>query len=219
MPPNGIEQVLFHAVLELPPEQRSAFLAESCPDEPALRARVAALLAAHEEAGEFLSSPTGSNELAVSPDEQPGQRIGRYKLLQSIGEGGFGTVWMAEQEAPVRRQVALKIIKRGMDTAQVVARFEAERQALALMDHPSIAKVFDGGETPAGQPFFVMELVRGVPITTFCDEQHLDSRQRLELFTRCATRCSTPTTRASSIVTSSPPTSWSRCTTSCRCPR
>jgi eukaryotic-like serine/threonine-protein kinase len=114
--------------------------------------------------------------------EQSGQRIGRYKLLEKIGEGGFGTVWMAEQQEPVRRKVALKIIKLGMDTKQVVARFEAERQALAMMDHPNIARVFDGGATENGRPFFVMELVRGIPLTTYCDTARLATRERLELF-------------------------------------
>ena len=108
--------------------------------------------------------------------------IGPYKLLEQIGEGGFGVVFLAEQTEPVRRKVALKVLKPGMDTRQVVARFEAERQALAIMDHPNIAKVFDGGATPSGRPYFVMELVKGVPITEFCDQNHLTPRQRLELF-------------------------------------
>ena len=116
------------------------------------------------------------------PSEQSGDRIGRYRLLQQIGEGGFGVVWMAEQVEPVTRRVALKIIKAGMDTREVIARFEAERQALAMMDHPNIAKVLDAGATDKGRPFFVMELVKGIPITQFCDEQQLTTRQRLELF-------------------------------------
>src|SRR5262249_52837034 len=114
--------------------------------------------------------------------EGPGVRIGPYKLLQQIGEGGMGVVWMAEQQEPVRRLVALKVIKAGLDSAQVVARFEAERQALALMDHPHIAKVFDGGTTASGRPYFVMELVKGTPITKYCDEHWLTPRQWLELF-------------------------------------
>ena len=114
--------------------------------------------------------------------ERLGARIGRYKLLEQIGEGGFGVVWMAEQEEPVRRRVALKIIKPGMDTREVVARFEAERQALAMMEHPNIASVFDGGATDTGRPYFVMELVKGVPITTYCDANQLTTRERLELF-------------------------------------
>jgi serine/threonine-protein kinase len=112
----------------------------------------------------------------------PGTVIGPYKLLEQIGEGGFGVVFMAEQTEPVRRKVALKILKPGMDTRQVVARFEAERQALAIMDHPNIAKVFDGGSTASGRPYFVMELVKGVPVTEFCDQNHLTPGQRLELF-------------------------------------
>src|SRR5205807_1937525 len=114
--------------------------------------------------------------------ERPGSSIGRYKLLQQIGQGGMGVVYMAEQEEPVRRRVALKIIKLGMDTKQVVARFEAERQALALMDHPNIARVFDGGATETGRPYFVMELVRGVPITEFCDKNRLSAQERIKLF-------------------------------------
>ena len=114
--------------------------------------------------------------------EGPGSRIGPYKLLQKIGEGGMGAVYMAEQEKPVRRKVALKVIKPGMDTDQVVARFEAERQALAMMDHPNIAKVFDAGATDTGRPYFVMELVKGVPITEYCDRDNLSPRERLELF-------------------------------------
>src|SRR5262249_30871630 len=114
--------------------------------------------------------------------EGPGTVLGPYKLLQQIGEGGMGTVWMAEQAQPVHRKVALKIIKPGMDSRQVLARFEAERQALALMDHPHIAKVFDGGAISGGRPYFVMELVKGTPITKYCDEHRLTPRQRLELF-------------------------------------
>src|SRR5207247_720692 len=114
--------------------------------------------------------------------ERPGSTIGPYKLLQQIGEGGMGVVYMAEQTEPVRRRVALKIIKPGMDSAQVISRFEAERQALAMMDHQNIARVLDAGATEAGHPFFVMELVHGVPITKFCDDNHLTPRQRLELF-------------------------------------
>ena len=127
--------------------------------------------------------PTKTIDLFLPPlTEQPGDRIGRYKLLQQIGEGGFGIVYMAEQEEPVRRRVALKIIKLGMDTRQVIARFEAERQALALMDHPNIAKVLDAGATQSGRPFFVMELVKGDRITEYCDKNNLATRQRLDLF-------------------------------------
>src|ERR1043166_2096422 len=126
--------------------------------------------------------PKGTIQLNLPPSEKAGDRIGRYKLLQPIGEGGCGVVYMAEQEEPVRRKVALKVIKLGMDTKSVIARFEAERQALALMDHPNIAKVFDAGATDTGRPYFVMELVRGVKITDYCDENNLTTGERLELF-------------------------------------
>src|SRR5262249_22532290 len=150
-----------------------------------LRQQVEALLRAQGAAGSFLEPPAPSQVDTV--DEQPvstspGTVIGPYKLLEQIGEGGFGVVFLAEQTQPVRRKVALKVLKPGMDTRQVVARFEAERQALAIMDHPHIARVFDGGATPSGRPYFVMELVKGVPITEFCDQNHLTPRQRLDLF-------------------------------------
>src|SRR5262249_49743158 len=131
-------------------------------------------------AGPGPSPVTSAGEPLVR--ERPGDVIGPYKLLEPLGEGGFGVVFLAEQAQPVRRQVALKVLKPGMDTRQVVARFEAERQALALMDHPNIAKVHDGGTTPSGRPYFVMELVQGVPVTEFCDQNRLTPRQRLELF-------------------------------------
>ncbi|MCW5560178.1 MAG: serine/threonine protein kinase, partial [Verrucomicrobiae bacterium] len=154
------------------------------------RRRLEDLLRASEEAQTFLERPaaqprppTMQVEFAdPAPSEGPGARIGRYKLLQQIGEGGCGTVFMAEQEEPVRRRVALKVIKLGMDTKSVIARFEAERQALAMMDHPNIAKVLDAGATDSGRPFFVMELVRGIPITRYCDDNKLDTKQRLDLF-------------------------------------
>jgi serine/threonine protein kinase len=164
---------------------RAAFLDEACGENAALRADVDGLLHALDKAGGFLHRPapvdagTGAYE---PPTEAVGLWIGPYKLLQQIGEGGMGTVWMAEQEHPVRRRVALKVIKPGMDSSQVLARFEAERQALALMDHQNIAKVFDAGTAPQGRPYFVMELIKGVPITKFCDEHHLTPRERLELF-------------------------------------
>ena len=127
-------------------------------------------------------TPTPQRNPSTALGEGPGSKIGHYKLLEQIGEGGFGVVFMAEQTEPVQRKVALKIIKPGMDTRQVIARFEAERQALAMMDHPNIAKVLDAGSTDSGRPYFVMELVKGVPITQYCDEHHLAPRQRLELF-------------------------------------
>ncbi|MGB1520666.1 MAG: serine/threonine protein kinase, partial [Limisphaerales bacterium] len=167
------------------PAKRGNFLAQACENEPALRKQLDDLLEAHEAATDFIplnpaSNPSKAKETALT--EAEGSVIGRYKLLQNIGEGGCGVVYMAEQQQPVTRRVALKIIKLGMDTKQVVARFEAERQALAMMEHPNIAKVLDAGATDTGRPFFVMELVRGIPITEFCDQHQLDMRSRLELF-------------------------------------
>ncbi len=154
------------------------------------------------------------------PSEQAGRQIGRYKLLEQIGEGGFGTVWMAEQREPVKRRVALKIIKLGMDTKQVIARFEAERQALAMMDHPNIAKVLDAGATEAGRPYFVMEYVQGIPILEYCDQEQPRHEGAARAVHRAsATRSSTRTRRASSTATSSRRTCSSRCTTACRCRR
>ncbi|HSA02741.1 MAG TPA: serine/threonine-protein kinase, partial [Candidatus Paceibacterota bacterium] len=181
------EVALFDAAMDLPPEQRAAYLDQSCGDDTALRQRIESLLKASESQCEFLDSPRDPQlsetlRITVPPSEKPGDRIGRYKLLQQIGEGGCGVVYMAEQEEPICRRVALKIIKLGMDTKTVIARFEAERQALALMDHPSIAKVFDAGATETGRPYFVMELVRGIKITDFCDEKKLSTRARLDLF-------------------------------------
>src|ERR1700683_224314 len=153
---------MFDTAIELPPERRAAYLQEVCAGDDALRQRVEALLRAHESAGMFMDNPAGAareEPRGVKLAEQPGDRIGRYKLLQQIGEGGCGVVYMAEQEEPVRRPVALKVIKLGMDTRNVIARFDAERQALALMDHPNIARVLDAGATHTGRPFFVMELV------------------------------------------------------------
>ena len=176
---------IFDAALELPPERRAAYLLEACGGDDALRQRVEALLSAHESAEAFMDHPAVDlrrEPMVVKPAEQPGDRIGRYKLLQQIGEGGCGVVYMAEQEEPVRRKVALKVIKLGMDTKTVIARFEAERQALALMDHPNIAKVLDAGATDTGRPYFVMELVRGIKITDYCDQNNLSTQERLGLF-------------------------------------
>ena len=151
-----------------------------------LRERVEAAARAHDQRpAASWSSRRGRKSTATIDQpitEKPGTVIGRYKLLEQIGEGGLGVVFMAEQEEPVRRKVALKIIKPGMDTKEVIARFEAERQALAMMDHPNIAKVLDAGATESGRPYFVMELVRGIPITDFCDQNSLTTRERLELF-------------------------------------
>src|SRR5215204_3824623 len=161
--------------------ERQRFVAEACADDSGLKQQVLSLLQAHEGAANFLQ-PTPLLSSTALITEKPGDRIGRYKLLQKIGEGGCGVVYMAEQEEPVRRRVALKVIKLGMDTKQVIARFEAERQALALMDHPNIAKVLDAGATETGRPYFVMELVRGVKITEFCDQNKLSTVDRLKLF-------------------------------------
>lgn len=177
---------IFAQVFELPAEERAAFLDGACATDPAQRARIEALLAADEAGGSFLDRSPGKAVL-LAAEEKPGDVIGRYTLLEKIGEGGCGTVYLAEQKMPVQRKVALKVIKLGMDTRAVITRFEAERQALALMDHPDIARVFDAGATEAGRPFFVMELVTGEPITRFCDEHALPVAARLELFSRvCA---------------------------------
>jgi serine/threonine protein kinase/tetratricopeptide (TPR) repeat protein len=176
-------ELFLHAVGHVPPEQWDAYLAEACGADEALRQQVAHLLQVHREAGSFLEQP--AEALAATgafQGETSGSVIGPYKLLQQIGEGGMGTVWMAEQTQPVKRKVALKVIKPGMDSKQVLARFEAERQALALMDHPNIAKVLDAGTTESGRPYFVMELVKGVPLTKYCDEHRLTPNERLELF-------------------------------------
>jgi len=184
--PESPEAALFAAALERPLAERAAFLDGACHGDAALRQRLEALLAANN-ATDSLPDPAESIRTfkldpADAPDPVVGQRIGRYKILETIGEGGCGVVYVAEQTEPVRRRVALKVIKLGMDTKQVVARFEAERQALAMMDHPNIAKVLDAGTTEAGRPFFVMELVRGIRITDYCDQAQLTTKERLGLF-------------------------------------
>ncbi|HUC85999.1 MAG TPA: protein kinase [Candidatus Acidoferrales bacterium] len=183
------EVAVFNAALELPAAERAAYLDQACADNPALRQRLNALLLASEEAGDFLDQPA-----TVAPGSvpelrggavagpKPGDHIGRYQILQQIGEGGCGVVYLAGQGYPVRRQVALKIVKLGMDSKNVIARFEAERQALALMDHPNIAKVLDAGATDSGRPYFVMEMVQGSKITDYCDQNGLSTRERLNLF-------------------------------------
>ena len=177
---------MFHSAVELPEEEREAFVLEQCRGDATLHARVLRLLAAHDASANFMAtvalSPDTRADFAGMKTEAAGECIGPYRLIEQIGEGGFGVVWLAEQDRPVKRQVALKIIRLGMDTEEVIARFGQERQALAVMDHPNIAKVFDAGATPTGRPFFVMELVRGVKITEFCDENGLSTEQRLELF-------------------------------------
>ena len=202
------EQAIFTLAVAKSPTERAVFLERECAGDAALRARLDALLAAHEQPDPLLTTPSESGrptrkaELAEEPlTEDVGQMIGRYKLLEKVGEGGCGVVYVAEQTEPVRRRVALKVIKLGMDTKAVVARFEAERQALALMDHPNIAKVLDAGATEgrlpsrpedgdkdgaapiaAGRPYFVMELVRGIRITEYCDQNNLPTKERLDLF-------------------------------------
>jgi WD40 repeat protein len=182
------EEALFALALEKPAGKRSAFLDVVCEADPALRHRLENLLAAYDSPDEL--SPDGAPPVVGTikldaldpPDEAVGQTLGRYKLLERLGEGGCGVVYVAEQTTPVRRRVAFKVIKLGMDTKQVVARFEAERQALAMMDHPNIAKVLDAGTTETGRPFFVMELVRGIRITEYCDQNNLTTKERLDLF-------------------------------------
>jgi serine/threonine protein kinase/Tfp pilus assembly protein PilF len=198
MKPNSLKvrELFVAAVGKVQPEAWDDFLDDACGDSAELRGEVWALLQAHRVAGSFLAQPaadagatgafTPSMEdaslAATVPMETPGTIIGPYKLLEQIGEGGMGLVFVAEQQHPVRRRVALKIIKPGMDSRQIVARFEAERQALAMMDHPNIAKVHDGGTTPEGRPFFAMEFVKGTPITEYCDKHRLTTRDRLQLF-------------------------------------
>jgi eukaryotic-like serine/threonine-protein kinase len=180
--PVEAAEAVFIAALDLPTVERATYVDNACHGRPALRQRVQELLEAHDDAHGPLDALPGrtASILDVSQiDIRPGTVIGPYKLMEQIGEGGMGLVFVAEQTQPVRRKVALKVIKPGMDTRQVVARFEAERQALALMDHPNIAKVFDGGATATGRPYFVMELVKGVPITQYCDTNRLTPRERL----------------------------------------
>ncbi|MGA2257317.1 MAG: protein kinase, partial [Thermoguttaceae bacterium] len=180
------EEEIFLNALEIgSSERRDAYLDEACGDDAELRRRVEALLRRHQESRGPLDAPLAGVDVTANPPpiaEKPGTQIGPYKLLQEIGEGGMGTVYMAQQTEPVKRLVALKVIKPGMDSRQVIARFEAERQALALMDHPNIARVFEAGTTDSGRPYFVMELVKGVPLTKYCDEHRLTPKDRLELF-------------------------------------
>ena len=187
--PDERAGIVFFEALKLPPDEHEAFLNHECGSDESLLSEVAGLLRDHRNAGSFLSgeapAATGlETAIARLTPEETGGKIGPYKLLQQIGEGGCGVVFMAEQEEPVRRRVAVKVIKLGMDTKQVIARFEAERQALALMDHPNIARVLDAGATDAGRPYFVMELVRGIRITSYCDQNNLPTEARLGLFTQ-----------------------------------
>jgi tetratricopeptide (TPR) repeat protein len=182
------EELLFHQALARPEAERAAFLDAACGDDRDARQRLEVLLHAHANPGSFLEVPAPAHAAAAADTvddpitARPDAVIGPYKLLEKIGEGGFGVVFMAEQQEPIRRKVAFKVIKPGMDSKQVIARFEAERQALALMDHPNIAKVLDAGQTTSSRPYFVMDLVRGLPITEYCDQSQLTPRGRLALF-------------------------------------
>ena len=199
------DEELFHLAREMPIGDRTSFLDRACADEPDRRKRVEALLRSHETPDSFLAGPAYDSGSPIGPDpnlttdfeigrtderigrrrssvDASGSQIGPYKLLQQLGEGGMGTVYMADQSRPVRRRVAVKVIIPGMDSGQVIARFEAERQALALMDHVNIARVLDAGTTDSGRPYFVMELGHGVPITQYCDDNHLTPKERLKLF-------------------------------------
>ena len=194
--PSSVESIFSAALQKDSAEERAAFLNDACAGNDDLRRQVERLLNVVPKVGSFMEKPfaTTKDESGVDPartaatlpprpiSEGPGTRIGPYKLLQQIGEGGMGVVYMAEQEQPIRRRVALKIIKPGMDSALVIARFEAERQALAMMDYVNIARVLDAGTTESGRPYFVMELVHGIPITHYCDENKLSLKERLELF-------------------------------------
>jgi serine/threonine-protein kinase len=206
-----VEEIYFAAGELGSPGERAAYLDEVCGPDSDLRRRVERLLAARQRVGDFLDAPAAGMTVSLGADAAPedaGAVIGPYKLMEQIGEGGMGVVYVAEQVQPVRRRVALKVIKPGMDSRQVVARFEAERQALALMDHPNIAKVLDAGATPSGQPYLVMELVRGVPITEYCDEQQLTIRERLKLFVLVCRAVQHAHQKGVIHRNSSPPTSW-----------
>lgn len=179
-----IDAILAAAVELATRDDRADYIQQACAGDDELQRQVEELVDAYLSAGDFLESPAPGLPPTVDfgVEESAGTSIGRYKLLQQIGEGGFAVVFMAEQEHPVRRRVAVKIVKPGMDSRQVIARFEAERQALAMMDHSNIAKVLDAGTTESSRPYFVMELVKGTPITDFCDEHCLSIDERLALF-------------------------------------
>jgi len=184
------EEAIFNGAKVLPPADRAAYLQAACGEDSRLRQRIEVLLQSHEQAGDFLEPepaqppprPSGTIVVTAPPTEKPGDSIGHYKIREQLGEGGCGVVYVAEQTEPVRRRVALKVIKLGMDTRSVIARFEAERQALAMMDHPNIARVLDAGTTENGRPYFVMELVRGIKLTDYCDQNQLNTAERLDLF-------------------------------------
>ena len=184
---NDEAKTIFLRALEIDnPNERQSFVDNECGDNKNLQAEVHRLLGRHGQVGSFLESPpdgVDANEtIYQSVTESTGSQIGPYRLLQQLGEGGMGVVYLADRERPLKQRVALKIIKHGMDSKKFIARFEAERQALAMMDHPNIARVLDAGSTETGRPFFVMELIKGIPISEFCDENRLTTRDRLELF-------------------------------------
>ena len=196
--PIGQEKTIFLEALELEPHEREEYVKQVCEDNPELLASVSELLREHASEDNPVDEPIASISRLDVPENaySPGAVVGPYTLREKIGEGGFGLVFVADQTKPVRRRVALKIIKPGMESREVLARFEAERQALALMNHPNIARVIDGGITRTGQPYFVMELVRGVPLCEFCDNRKLDTRERLRVSSRSATPFNTHTRRA-----------------------
>src|SRR3954463_11304612 len=181
---NRIED-LFHRAADLPREQRASFLAQHCGDDTALLAAVEDLLLhdVPETTESPFRSPMAAQRERLHAAAAP-EQIGPYRIISTLGEGGMGVVYQAEQLRPVKRIVAIKVIKLGMDTREVIARFEAERQALAVMEHPGIARVYDAGATETGRPYFVMEFVRGLAITRYCDEHTLATRDRLELFVK-----------------------------------
>jgi eukaryotic-like serine/threonine-protein kinase len=212
MPNQPTLEIILQAALEIPDlHERTAHLDEACGADQELREEVESLIAAHF-ADETFMTPLADPLWREVRSEREGDTIGRYKLLRQIGEGGFGTVFLAEQSQPVKRQVALKVIKPGMDSKEIIARFEAERQALAMMDHAHIAKVHDAGTTGGGRPYFVMELVEGMPITRYCAESKLDIWERVGFSPMCARQCNTRTKKGSFTATSNHPTSWSRTT-------
>lgn len=175
---SDIKALFANALEKTTAQEREAYLDAACRDDATLRSKVEALLEAYQEANDIPDTPIVASEVSLEDTgvtEKSGMVIGRYKLLERIGERGMAVVYMAEQQEPIHRKVALKIIKLGMDTKQVIARFEAERQALAMMDHPNVAKVLDAGATETGRLYFVMELVRGVSITEYCDQNSLST--------------------------------------------
>ena len=213
---------LFHEACELDSAERACFLDEACAGDDELRAEIESLIA--RDAGSTSDRVNLTDrvrgmvaDLASEIGLEESTHIGPYRLLDKLGEGGMGEVWLAEQTEPVRRKVALKVIKQGMDTKQVVARFEAERQALAMMDHPNVAKVLDAGATDTGRPYFVMELVKGVSITEYCDKNKLSTQERLDLFIQVCNAVEHAHQKGIVHRDLKPTTSWLPCTTAHPC--